>query len=83
MRIVIEVLEISAGAFRARCPALPGCVAVGRSAEDVQSRMAEAVRSYLVSFDVADPERLELEAAAACVPRAWSAEPVQEERRAG
>ena len=64
MRMVIEILEVSAGAYRARCPALPGCAVVGSSAEDARSKMADAVGGYLASFDSAGPEYVEIEVAA-------------------
>ena len=61
MRIVIEIHEISVGVHRACCSSLPGCIAFGYSVENARSKMADAVRSYLASFDVAYPERLDLE----------------------
>ena len=64
MRIVIEILEISAGVHRALCPALPGCAVVGSSAEDARSKMADAVVGYLASFDIAGPEHVEIDVAA-------------------
>ena len=72
MRIVIEILEVSAGVYRARCPTLPGCAVVGCSAEDARSRMASAVAGYLASFDTAGYERIEIEvAASACALREY------------
>ena len=64
MRMVIEILEISVGTYRARCPALPGCAVVGSSAEDARSKLADAIDGYLASFDGAGPEHVEIEVAA-------------------
>lgn len=83
MRIVIEILEISVGAYRARCPALPGCAVVGCSAEDARSKMADAVRGYLASFDIAGPERVEVEATAPSGSLAPGTLDAYQERHAG
>ena len=83
MRIVIEILEISVGTYRACCPALPGCAVVGCSAEDVRNKMADAVGGYLASFDIAGPERLELEVTATSAPHALGKLHAYRESRAG
>lgn len=60
MRFVIEIHECSADVYRAACFALPGCEAIGYTAEDARSRMDGAIRTYLQSFDTAGVESVEI-----------------------
>lgn len=83
MRILIEISEIPAGRYQGRCPALPGCAVVGCSVEDVRSKMADAVCGYVASFDMAGPERVEVEAAARSGSHAPGTRDVFQESHAG
>ena len=59
MKIAIEVEELTAQMYRARCPALPGCVARGESLDAVTWEMDRAVRGYLASLEVPPPIEVE------------------------
>lgn len=60
VRMVVDIIKVSAGRYRAHCIALPGCVAQGRTAEETRRNMEEAVRCYVASLDAAVPDRLNL-----------------------
>ena len=47
--------------YRADCPSLPGCCAVGPSVDQAQQKIGEAIIYYLAGMDVAPPEKLELQ----------------------
>ena len=68
MRLVIRIAKQASGAFRAWCPALPGCAVFADSREEAQVRIRVAVQGYLASLDVALPRELDrmLEAEATC-----------------
>jgi hypothetical protein len=51
MKIAFKIMRMPDGLLRGVCPALPGCVAYGRSNEEMAGRMEEAVRGYLASLD--------------------------------
>ena len=61
MKIVVIIVELSPDIHRAHCPALPGCVALGRSRQEAAERIASAVTGYLASFDATVPEKLDLD----------------------
>ena len=46
------------GAYRAWCPALPGCAVYGRSRCEAKAKIRQAVRGYLEHLDVALPREL-------------------------
>ena len=46
------------GAYRAWCPALPGCAVYGRSRGEAKARIQQAMRGYLEHLDVALPREL-------------------------
>jgi predicted RNase H-like HicB family nuclease len=60
MKLHIKIISESAEAYCAHCPALPGCIAHGRTCEEVQARIEEAVRGYLGSMDGIPSCQLEL-----------------------
>jgi predicted RNase H-like HicB family nuclease len=60
MKLVVKIFAESAESYCAKCPALPGCVVRGRSCEEVQARIEEAVRGYLASMDGVPTCQLEL-----------------------
>ena len=41
------VIEKANGDYSAYCPDLPGCIATGKTSEEVKQRMAEAVKIHL------------------------------------
>ena len=55
MKIAVEVTELTTELYRARCLVLPGCTVLGRSREEVEDRIAVAVRAYVASLDVSVP----------------------------
>lgn len=59
MKVAIRIDVKTTGVYRASCPALPGCVAFGRSHEEARQKIDQAVRGYLASLDVPVPMRLE------------------------
>ena len=61
MKIVIIIVELSPDIYKVHCPALPGCLVLGRSRQEALDRMSNAVVGYLASFDAAVPEKLDLE----------------------
>ena len=46
------------GAYRASCPALPGCVVFGRSGREVRARIRQAMQGYMKHMSVALPREL-------------------------
>jgi len=63
MKIAIIIAELSPGIHKGRCPALPGCVVVGRTRQEVAERLPGAIASYLASLDSLVPKSIELELA--------------------
>ena len=61
MKLVVSISCISAEAYRARCPSLPGCAAYGRSHEEAVRCLERAVQGYLASLDVVWPGPLQLQ----------------------
>ena len=58
MRLVIRIVGQTGGAFKAWCPALPGCAVFAGSREEAQVRIRAAVEGYLASLNVALPREL-------------------------
>ena len=58
MRLRVCMVEGS-DHIRAWVPALPGCSAMGRTVEEAQANILEAVCGYISSFDAAVPAELE------------------------
>lgn len=48
LRIIIEQDED--GVFVAQCPALPGCISQGKTREEAQANIKEAITAYLESL---------------------------------
>jgi predicted RNase H-like HicB family nuclease len=55
MKIVVQINRMDNGWYRAWCPALPGCLAMGESQEEAASRISGAISGYLASMDVVAP----------------------------
>ena len=56
MKIAAKIVREQSGAYRASCPALPGCTVRAASYEEARAKLDEAVRGYLCSLDVALPK---------------------------
>jgi predicted RNase H-like HicB family nuclease len=41
------VIEKANGNYSAYCPDIPGCIATGKTSEEVKQRMAEAIKMHL------------------------------------
>ncbi len=52
MKIAVKITYDNSGTFRASCPALPGCVARGRTRPEVMARIQSAASCYLASLNV-------------------------------
>ncbi len=61
MKMPIRVRRVSSSAYRASCPALPGCSVEASSREEAVSKVRWAMRGYVASFDVPDPDRFDLD----------------------
>jgi predicted RNase H-like HicB family nuclease len=59
MKIVLRIAKRMDTGYAAWCPALPGCSVRGRTREEAQEKIREAVAGYLASLDVALPRELE------------------------
>lgn len=55
MKILIKTARQANGAYRAWCPALPGCAVRAETRGRAQSKIGDAVVGYLASMDVALP----------------------------
>ncbi|MDP6637079.1 MAG: hypothetical protein QGG42_19440 [Phycisphaerae bacterium] len=55
----VHIARRSDGAYRAACPALPGCVVYGRSGQEVRRKIALAVKGYLNRISDILPGELE------------------------
>ena len=60
MKIAIQIVEMASGAYRAQSRAMPGCVALGGTAEQARRKMLVEVHGYLSSMNVACPADLEV-----------------------
>jgi len=47
MESFLIVIEKANGNYSAYCPDLPGCIATGKTIEEVKHRMAEAIKLHL------------------------------------
>ena len=48
VKFVITISRDEDGAFIAECPAIPGCVSQGRTEEEAQANVQEAIKECLV-----------------------------------
>jgi predicted RNase H-like HicB family nuclease len=58
MEITVKMAGPLDGAYRAWCPALPGCAVYGRSRHEAKDRIRKVVRVYLENLNVALPRKL-------------------------
>ena len=47
MRFAIVIYKDEDGAYIAECPAVPGCISQGRTAEEAEANVREAIRDCL------------------------------------
>ena len=47
MQQFLIVIEQATGNYSAYCPDLPGCIATGKTIEEVKQRMGEAIKIHL------------------------------------
>ena len=47
MRFVVTITQDEDGMYVAECPSVPGCVSQGRSAEEAEVNIKEAIRECL------------------------------------
>lgn len=55
MELTAKISRLSSGLYQVCCPALPGCRALGQSAEEACAKIEAAAKGYLASLDVAMP----------------------------
>jgi len=68
MKIEINIRQTASGCFQAYCAAMPGCVAVGTTHEQVCQNMRREIGCYVASMDAISPERLDLAVAVSVRP---------------
>jgi predicted RNase H-like HicB family nuclease len=51
MKITIKLAPNDQGRWRAWCPSLPGCLAIGDTAQQAQAAISEAIVGYLASLE--------------------------------
>lgn len=59
MKMIVRIQQSDQGTYRAQVPALPGCVANGRTVQEAMRNIEQAVRGYLASLHACTPERLQ------------------------
>jgi len=47
MRLLITIVQDEDGVYIAECPAIPGCVSQGKSEQEAESNVREAIRECL------------------------------------
>jgi predicted RNase H-like HicB family nuclease len=58
MKTAVRIAGLLNGAYRAWCPALPGCVVYGRSRREAKARIRQAVAGYVEHLDFSLPREL-------------------------
>ncbi len=58
MKLRIRISKSNDGCYVATCPALPGCIAQGKTKDQAQENINEAIRGYLCSIADFVPERI-------------------------
>jgi len=61
MNLVVRIVRCFGGYYRAWCPALPGCIAHGRTREEASEAIRLAVNAYLANLETILPKQLEAE----------------------
>ena len=59
VKLAAKIIRLPSGLYQAWCPALPGCKAMGQSAEEACAKILAAVKGYLSSLDVALPREID------------------------
>lgn len=58
-KLSIHIIREADGGFMAFCPALPGCMTKGRTREEAQKKIDDAIRGYLGSLNTFIPSSFE------------------------
>ena len=58
MALTIRMMRVPQGGFKAWCPALPGCYAMGVTREEARRQVHRAMKGYIDSIDVVLPREL-------------------------
>ncbi|MFA6134173.1 MAG: type II toxin-antitoxin system HicB family antitoxin [Phycisphaerae bacterium] len=61
MKLSVRIVARSKGGYAAVCPSLPGCMGSGRSREEAQKKLDEAIRGYFAAVNNFVPENLACE----------------------
>jgi predicted RNase H-like HicB family nuclease len=61
MKLCIKIIPGELDGFIALCPSLPGCKTVGKTREEAQQRLDEAIRGYIAAMSDFVPENLQHE----------------------
>jgi antitoxin HicB len=61
MKLAVKISHDDQGKFVAMCPSLPGCKTTGRTREEAQQRLDEAIRGYIAAMSDFVPENLQHE----------------------
>jgi len=56
--MVIKITRCVDESYLASCPALPGCAVRGKTQDEAQERIKDAIAGYLTSLNVALPREL-------------------------
>ena len=58
MKVTVSMAQEAPERWHAWVPELPGCAACGKSQQDTQRRIDQAIRGYLASWDAVEPDDL-------------------------
>jgi len=61
MKLCVKLYRDSNGYYIAQCPSLPGCFAIGKTREEANQKIDDAIRGYIAALSDFVPERLEHE----------------------
>lgn len=52
MKVLVKFTQKETGVWHAYCPALPGCLAVARTEQEVAEKITRAIEGYIASLNV-------------------------------
>ena len=58
MKLRIKIMSNESGGYTATCPSLPGCVCQGKTREEAQTKIDEAICGYIAAIGDFVPEKL-------------------------
>ena len=59
MKLCIRIVRDENGEYLGVCPSLPGCISRGRTREQAQRKLDEAIRGYIAAVSNFVPESVE------------------------